>query len=117
MRRLKVETTRITAFGATGVAGIALSRVGPVAGAAVDVLKFEPGAVLGRHPTRLCQLFSVVSGSGWASGADGVRAPLLRDDTVLWESDEEHESGTDDGMVAVVVQTPIPPLSQIGWVP
>lgn len=114
MRRLEVETTPITAFGATGVAGTALTRVGRVDGAAVDVLTFQPGAVLGRHPTRVWQLLSLVSGSGWASGADGVRAPLLSGDTILWEPDEEHESGTDDGMVAVVVQTPIPPLSQIG---
>jgi hypothetical protein len=33
-------------------------------------------------------------------------------DGVLWEPGEEHESGTTDGMVAVVVQTPVPPPSR-----
>ena len=112
MRRLLVENKPIRAFGTTGVAGSALTRVGKVDGAAVDVLAFEPGAVLGRHPTRLWQLFSVVSGTGWASGADGVPASLISGDAVLWEPGEEHESGSEDGMLAVVVQTPIPPLAE-----
>jgi quercetin dioxygenase-like cupin family protein len=111
MRRLSIENKPITAFGTTGVAAYALTRVGKVEGAAVDVLAFEPGAVLGRHPTRVWQLFSVVSGRGWASGADAVRHPLVPGDAVLWEPDEEHETGTEDGMVAVVVQTPISPLA------
>lgn len=81
-----------------------------VDGAAVDVLAFEPGALLGRHPTKLWQLFSVVSGTGWASGADAVRESLVSGDAVLWQPDEEHETGTNEGMVAVVIQTPVPPL-------
>lgn len=110
MRRLLVENKPITAFGTSGVSASVLTRVGKLEGAAVDVLGFEPGALLGRHPTRLWQLFSVVSGTGWASGADALRVSLNPGDTVLWEPGEEHETGTADGMVAVVVQTPIPPL-------
>lgn len=79
-------------------------------GAAVDVVTFAAGAVLDRHPTRLWQLFSVVHGAGWATGADGVRLQVVAGDCVLWEPDKDHESGSDDGMVAVVVQTPSPPL-------
>lgn len=110
MRRLLIENKPITAFGTTGLAASALTRVGVVDSAAVDVLAFEPGALLGRHPTRLWQLFSVVSGTGWTSGGDALREPLVPGDAVLWEPDEEHENGTDEGMVVVVVQTPIPPL-------
>jgi len=80
----------------------------------VDVLTFEVGAVLWRHPTRLWQLFSVVLGAGWASGADAVHVPVAAGDCVLWEPGEEHESGSDEGMVVVVVrQTPSRPLPDI----
>jgi hypothetical protein len=96
-----------------GVPAAPHARVGAVEGAAVDVLTFEAGAVLRRHPTRLWQLFSVVHGAGWASGADGVRVPVVARDCVPWEPDEEHESGSDDGMVVIVVQTPSPPLADI----
>lgn len=110
MRRVVVENKRVDAFGSTGVASAALARVGEVEGAAIDVLTFAPGGRLGRHPTRLWQLFSLVSGAGWASGSGGVEERLVPGDAVLWEPGEEHGSGTDEGMVAVVIQTPVPPL-------
>lgn len=110
MRRVSVMNKRVDAFGSVGVAAAALARLEKVDGAGVDVLTFEPDGLLGRHPTRLWQLFLLVSGTGWASGSDGVRERLVPGDAVLWEPGEEHESGTDDGMVVVVVQTPVPPL-------
>jgi quercetin dioxygenase-like cupin family protein len=82
----------------------------PVAGFAVDVTRYAAGAENGRHPTRLWQLFAVVTGTGWAAGADDVRVALGPGDAVLWEPGEEHSSGSHDGMVAVVVQSPEPPL-------
>ncbi len=57
-------------------------------------------------------MFSLVSGTGWAAGSDGARECLVTGDVVLGEPGEEHESGTTDGMVAVVVQTPVPPPSR-----
>lgn len=110
MRCLRVTARDVAAFGSHGVTASPLARVGAVEGAAVDVLTFEAGAVLGRHPTRLWQLFSVVHGGGWALGADGVRVPIVAPDCVLWEPGEEHESGSEEGMMVVVVQTPSPPL-------
>ena len=110
MRRLDLHSAPVAAFGSRGVAACAVMRVDDVDGAGVDVLAFGPGALLGRHPTRLWQLFTLVSGPGWVSGPDGVREPLAAGEAVLWEPGEEHESGTDHGMVAVVVQTPTPPL-------
>ena len=110
MRRISIGDKRVDASGSAGVTAAALARLEKVDGAGVDVLTFEPGGLLGRHPTRLWQLFLLVSGTGWASGSDGVQERLVPGDAVLWEPGEEHESGTDDGMVAVVVQTPVTPL-------
>jgi quercetin dioxygenase-like cupin family protein len=113
MRRLRLTHRDVADFGSHGVTASALGRVGTVEGAAVDVVTFEAGAALGRHPTRLWQLFSVVHGAGWASGGDDMRVPVVARDCVLWERGEEHESGSDDGMVVVVVQTPSPPLPDL----
>jgi quercetin dioxygenase-like cupin family protein len=82
----------------------------PVEGFAVDVVRYAADPRNGRHPTGLWQLFVVLSGSGWAAGADDVRRALGPGDAVLWEPGEEHSSGSDQGMVAVVVQGPVPPL-------
>jgi quercetin dioxygenase-like cupin family protein len=114
MRPLRLTARSVADFRSHGVTASPLARVGAVEGAAVDVLTFEAGAVLGRHPTRLWQLFAVVHGAGWASGADGMRVPIAASDCVLWEPGEEHESGSEEGMmVVVVVQTPSPPLPDI----
>lgn len=66
MRRVSVEDKGVDAFGSGGVATAALARLEKVDGAGVDVLTFEPGGLLGRHPTRFWQLFLLVSGTGWA---------------------------------------------------
>lgn len=113
MQRVLIEHRRVDAFGSTGVASSALARLGQAEGAGVDVLTFAPGGLLRRHPTKLWQLFSLVSGTGWASGSDGVQERLLPGEAVLGEPGEEHESGTENGMVAVVIQTPVPPLPDV----
>lgn len=72
MRRAVVESNRVNAFGSVGVASAALARVGAVEVAGVDVLSFAAGGLLGRHPTRLWQLFTLLSGTNWA-GSNGVK--------------------------------------------
>jgi mannose-6-phosphate isomerase-like protein (cupin superfamily) len=68
------------------------------------VIEVGPGGVVGRHPAGVAQLFVVVSGSGWVSGADGVRETIHSAEAVLWERGEEHESGSEEGMTVVVLE-------------
>jgi quercetin dioxygenase-like cupin family protein len=70
----------------------------------VVLIDVGPGGVVGRHPTGSHQLFAVVSGSGWVSGMDGEREPVAPGDLVVWEPGEEHESGSDEGMTALVIE-------------
>jgi hypothetical protein len=68
------------------------------------VIEIGAGGVVARHPAVVPQLFVVVRGSGWVSGADGTREPIGAGEAVLWEQGEEHESGSDEGMTALVVE-------------
>jgi quercetin dioxygenase-like cupin family protein len=70
----------------------------------VVLIEVGPGGVLGRHPTGVHQLFAVLSGSGWVSGGDGRPEAVSSGDVVIWEPGEEHESGSDVGMSALVVE-------------
>jgi quercetin dioxygenase-like cupin family protein len=70
----------------------------------VVVMEIAPGGVVGRHPAAGTQLFAVVSGTGWVSGGDGDRVPIRAGEAVVWEPGEEHESGSDEGMTALVVE-------------
>jgi quercetin dioxygenase-like cupin family protein len=85
--------------------GSVSARVRRLAGDAhVVVIAVRPGGVVARHPAVVTQLFVVVNGSGWVSGRDGERERISAGEAVLWEPGEEHESGSDDGMTALVVE-------------
>ena len=87
---------------APGSVSARVKRLAPQAHAVV--IEIGPGGVVGRHPAVVPQFFVVVSGSGWVSGADGKREPIEAGDAVLWEQGEEHESGSDEGMTALVLE-------------
>jgi quercetin dioxygenase-like cupin family protein len=87
---------------APGSVSARVRRLAPEAHAVV--IEIGPGGVVGRHPAVVAQLFVVVRGTGWVSGADGLRIQISAGEAVLWEPAEEHESGSDEGMTALVVE-------------
>jgi quercetin dioxygenase-like cupin family protein len=98
----RVELTGERPVTAPGSVGARVRRLAPEAHAVV--IEIGPGGVVGRHPAVFAQLFTVVRGSGWVSGADGLRKVISAGEAVLWEQGEEHESGSDEGMTALVVE-------------
>ena len=110
MRRVELPDEDLTSFDSEQVSHRPLARVlEPLEGFAVDVLTVAPGGRVGRHPTRLWQLFAVVCGDGWVAGPDGRREPIRAGEAALWEPGEEHESGSDGGMLVCVVQSRVDP--------
>ena len=100
MRRVGLSGEReVTAPGSVGARVRRLA-----AGAHVVVIEVEPDGVVAKHPAAGFQLFAVVSGSGWVSGADGGREPISAGEAVVWDPGEEHESGSDEGMTVLVVE-------------
>jgi quercetin dioxygenase-like cupin family protein len=87
---------------APGSVSATVRRLAPEAH--VVVIEIGPGGVVGGHPAVVAQLFAVVRGTGWVSGADGLRIQISAGEAVLWEPGEEHESGSDEGMTALVVE-------------
>jgi quercetin dioxygenase-like cupin family protein len=70
----------------------------------VVVIEIGAGGTVGRHPAASRQLFAVLRGSGWVAGRDGTREPIAQGEVVLWEEGEEHESGSYDGLTALVLE-------------
>lgn len=60
--------------------------------------------VVGYHPAVCPQLFLVVGGEGWVCGEDRKRIPLKPGQAVFWTTGEGHESGSDTGMTALVIE-------------
>jgi quercetin dioxygenase-like cupin family protein len=65
---------------------------------------FEPGGKIGEHVAGCGQLFLVINGAGWASGADGRRVDLAAGRGVYFERGELHSKGSETGMTAVIIQ-------------
>ena len=77
----------------------------------VHVARFEKDSLLGRHPTKIWQLFMVIEGSGWVSGEDQVRFPISTGQAVLWHPGEAHDSGSEIGMSVLILASSADPCN------
>ena len=66
--------------------------------------RIEPGGRIGRHQASVAQLLAVVDGSGWVSGADGEPQAVSAGQAVWWQAGEEHETWTESGLTAIVIE-------------
>ena len=105
MRILPFDATvarAIETYGARGASSVPLgSGTGP---AHVYVVRFEAGGDIGAHDTGFGQLFIVVDGAGWVSGADDVRVSIVAGHAAYFHRGTRHTKGSDTGMTAVMVQ-------------
>ena len=70
----------------------------------VSRIVLDPGGRIGRHAAASAQLLVVVAGSGLVSGSDGAERRVESGAAVLWDTGEEHETRTETGLAAIVVE-------------
>jgi len=68
------------------------------------VFLIEPGGVIGEHPAATNQLFCVIEGRGWVRGEELQRTQIRAGQAAFWLRGEQHESGSESGMTALVVE-------------
>ena len=78
------------------------------AGAPVQaaVMRLSAGGRIARHPATVPQILAVLEGAGRVSGSDGRFQPIAAGEAVFWAEGEEHETETDDGLTAIVLEAP-----------
>lgn len=92
----------ITAYNSVGAASLPL---GDGHGEAhIYCVRFAAGGAIGPHPTGFAQLFLVIAGAGWVSGANGVRVPIACGQAAYFARGELHSKGSDTGMTALMMQ-------------
>jgi quercetin dioxygenase-like cupin family protein len=76
------------------------------AGASVQaaVFRLAPNGRIARHPADVPQIMAVLEGAGRVSGADGEPEPIAAGEAVFWSAGEEHETQTDEGMTALILE-------------
>jgi mannose-6-phosphate isomerase-like protein (cupin superfamily) len=70
----------------------------------VSFIELDPGGVLGMHETDVPQLFLVVEGAGRVRSGDDDPVPVAQGQGAYWEAGELHETVTDTGLTAIIVE-------------
>jgi hypothetical protein len=73
-------------------------------GIQVGCMHIPAGGRVGFHQATMPQLFLVVAGEGWVRGNTEARRPVHAFEAAFWEGGEWHESGSETGMTAVVIE-------------
>ena len=72
--------------------------------AVINSVYIRPHGKIGYHQAAAPQLFLVVEGEGWVKSESGENIAIKGGHAVFWEKDEWHESGTETGMAAVIIE-------------
>ena len=67
-------------------------------------IRLAEGGVLGYHQATADQLFLVVEGSGWVRAEGTDRMPITAGQAAFWQAGEWHETTTDTGLTALVIE-------------
>lgn len=90
---------------AYGSSGFVISRIAHLFDeAVVNCAYLEAEGVIGFHQATVPQLFLVVLGKGWVRDDSLKRIPVEAGQAAYWDKDEWHESGTETGMTAIIVE-------------
>jgi len=98
-----LDQGEVTEHGSNGLFVLEAARVAEADALRVHVADVEAGGLLGLHPTRLWQLFCVLSGSGWVRLEHQKRQTIAARQAVLWAPGDIHESGSETGMTVLIV--------------
>ncbi len=92
----------ITAFGS---ANVAIAGIHCGTGCLqIGCMHVSAGGLVGYHPAAGPQLFLVVAGEGWVRGEAPERQRISAGWAAFWLEGEGHESGSESGMTAIVIE-------------
>lgn len=73
--------------------------------ARVSCFHLGANGVVGYHQAITPQLFLVMQGQGWVRDETSEHISIFPGQAVFWSKDEWHESGTNTGFVALVIES------------
>lgn len=104
LRLADLPAQPLSRYGSHGVHVAPLAVIGTLAHGVVA--RFDAGGVLGAHVAPAAQLFTVVAGAGWVMGPDGEPRAVVAGDAAWWGAGEAHAAGSEEGMVALLLESP-----------
>lgn len=74
-------------------------------GVHVGCMFLDAGGKIGYHETVVPQLLFVIQGAGSVIGSEEVKVQLKAGQAAFWEKGEGHETVTETGMTAIVIES------------
>lgn len=71
----------------------------------IGCMYLEENGVIGYHQAVVPQLLLIMNGEGYVRGESEEYFKVQPGDAVFWEKDEWHETKTDKGLTAIVIES------------
>ncbi|MHC0038792.1 cupin domain-containing protein [Pseudoneobacillus sp. C159] len=71
----------------------------------IGCMYLEENGVIGYHQAVVPQLLLIMNGEGYVRGDNEEYIKVQSGDAVFWEKDEWHETKTDTGLTAIVIES------------
>lgn len=71
----------------------------------IACMHLSKDGLIGGHEATASQMLIVVEGEGWVKGEDRISLPITKGQLALWEQGEWHETSTENGMVAINIES------------
>lgn len=71
----------------------------------IGCMHLEPKGIVGFHQAVVSQLMLIVGGEGWVRGDAAEKYFVKSGDAVYWEKGEGHETATNTGLTAIVIES------------
>lgn len=105
MKLFRFDRSAKKSIDAYGSSGFVISRIAQLIGEAVlNCAYLEENGVIGYHQAAAPQLFLVVEGKGWVRNETSERISVEAGQAVFWDKNEWHESGTETGLTAIIIE-------------
>ena len=71
----------------------------------VGIMDLKENGLVGFHDTTVPQMLIILEGAGWVRAGEEEKVKIAAGDVVLWEKGEGHETTTEKGLKAIVIET------------
>jgi quercetin dioxygenase-like cupin family protein len=71
----------------------------------IGAMHLKENGIIGYHEAVVSQLLLIVDGEGYVCGADKEKVKVEAGQAVFWEKGEVHETSTEKGLMAIVVES------------
>jgi quercetin dioxygenase-like cupin family protein len=73
--------------------------------AQIGFMNLEENGIIGFHQAVAPQILLIINGEGWVRGKEATKFFVKAGDAVFWEKGEWHETTTEKGLTAIVIES------------